>query len=434
MCLVYKMIRLFYVSCALVLLMTGPAVGQATPYIGYAFPAGGQQGTTVQVRLGGQRIDGVTGAVVSGQGVTARLASYQRQLSNQEIRILRDQLAELKPPARQCAAKGKSAGKGAKRQTAALKPAQQKLIARIEQRIKTWVNRPASVALASIAVVDVAIAADAQPGPRELRLVTSQGVTNPLVFYVGQVPEVMRKPLPISQLQVLGKEALALQKRPAEEIEEQIDVPSTTNGQISSGKVNRYRFRATQGQKLVMTVKARELVPYIADAVPGWFQPVLTLCDADGNEVAFSDDYRFMPDPTLFFEVPENGEYVLSIYDAIYRGREDFVYRITIGELPFVTSLFPLGGRLGRPLEVVAEGWNLSAGELVQPVDTAREGIEWVTVTQDSLVSNRLPVQITRLPEGFDAESNNDLQGAQKVQAADRRQRTNRSTRRLGCL
>ena len=34
---------------------------------------------------------------------------------------------------------------------------------------------------------------------------------------------------------------------------------------------------------------------------------------------------------------------------AIYRGREDFVYRITIGELPFVTSIFPLGGRAGEP-------------------------------------------------------------------------------------
>ena len=47
------------------------------------------------------------------------------------------------------------------------------------------------------------------------------------------------------------------------------------------------------------------------------------------------------------FMAPSDGEYALVIYDAIYRGREDFVYRITLGEAPFVTSLFPLGGRAG---------------------------------------------------------------------------------------
>ena len=86
-----------------------------------------------------------------------------------------------------------------------------------------------------------------------------------------------------------------------------------------------------------------------ADAVPGWFQATLALYDAQGNEVAYADDYRFDPDPVLLYEVPEDGEYGLEIRDAIYRGREDFVYRITVGELPFVTSIFPLGGHAGTP-------------------------------------------------------------------------------------
>ena len=33
---------------------TSAAFAQVRPYIGYAYPAGGQQGTTFQVRLGGQ--------------------------------------------------------------------------------------------------------------------------------------------------------------------------------------------------------------------------------------------------------------------------------------------------------------------------------------------------------------------------------------------
>ena len=73
----------------------------------------------------------------------------------------------------------------------------------------------------------------------------------------------------------------------------------------------------------------------------------MVLSDANGKEVAYDDDYRFKPDPMIFYEVPKDGEYVLGDLRRLYRGREDFVYRITAGELPFVTSIFPLGGRAG---------------------------------------------------------------------------------------
>ena len=59
---------------------------------------------------------------------------------------------------------------------------------------------------------------------------------------------------------------------------------------------------------------------------------VAKVADPD-KEVAYDDDYRFKPDPVILFEVPRDGAYVFAITDAIYRGREDFVYRISIGEL-----------------------------------------------------------------------------------------------------
>ena len=51
----------------------------------------------------------------------------------------------------------------------------------------------------------------------------------------------------------------------------------------------------------------------------------------------------------------------VEIRDSIYRGREDFVYRVTLGELPFVTSIFPLGGPAGTQTTVELTGWNLPA-------------------------------------------------------------------------
>ena len=70
-----------------------------------------------------------------------------------------------------------------------------RLIDRIEKRIAEYCNRPASVALAGLVFLEVSIAPDAEPGERELRVRTPVGVSNPMVFHVGQLPEVSRKPM-----------------------------------------------------------------------------------------------------------------------------------------------------------------------------------------------------------------------------------------------
>jgi len=65
------------------------------PYIGYAYPAGGQQGTTFQVKLGGQGLDDVRSILVTGLGVQARVINYHRRRNNQKIQLSREQLREL---------------------------------------------------------------------------------------------------------------------------------------------------------------------------------------------------------------------------------------------------------------------------------------------------------------------------------------------------
>ncbi|MHB1033648.1 MAG: hypothetical protein ACYC35_15445 [Pirellulales bacterium] len=376
------------------------AHAQARPYIGYVYPAGGQQGTTLRVKLGGQNLDTVDEAIVSGDGVSARVVDYCRRLGAQEAQLLREQLRELR-----------QGPLGPPKPEASLE-----MIARIQRRQSEFVARPACAALSSLVIVEVSIKPDAKPGPRELTLATTRGVSNPLVFHVGQLPEVSRTPMRSAAFQVLGKEELALRTRPPEEVEDRVTVPCTMNGQIASGEVNRYRFPARKGQRLVISAQARQLVPYIADAVPGWFQPVMSLYDARGKEVAYSDDYRFQPDPVILYEVPEDGEYVLGITDAIYRGREDFVYRITLGEMPFVTSIFPLGGRAGQAAPIQMQGWNLDGAELTAPAADAPPGVHRVFATKGGLVSNRLPFELDTLPETLEKEPNNDPSQAQKVE------------------
>jgi len=415
------------------------ARAQSRPYIGYVYPAGGQQGTTFQVKLGGQGIDRIDRVVVSGEGVTVKVLDYLRKIGPQDMSLLREQITVLRrgPKAKMLAslaapssdsgammvdidnammaAGTASGGASAGTSTAGQDRVTALIMSRIEKRLREYVNRPACVSISSLVIAEVTVAPDAKPGQRELRLATPRGVSNPLVFHVGQVPETARKPMLTSDFQVLGKEWLAQRKRPPDEVEVRIQVPCTMNGQIASGEVNQYRFEALKGQRLVISVAARQLIPYLADAVPGWFQPVLAVYDAAGQELAYNDDYRFKPDPTLMFEVPKDGEYVLAITDAIYRGREDFVYRLTIGELPFVTSIFPLGCRAGVVPTIEMKGWNLQKAKLAPPPQDAKPGVHRLVARKDGLLSNTVPFAVDTLSDCLEAEPNNDRAHAQKV-------------------
>lgn len=403
-------------ALAVWLAVSSTAWAQPRPYIGFVYPAGGQQGTTFQVRLGGQGLDDVREVLISGTGARARVVAYHRRLNPQEIQLLREQLKELNDPPPGGSAIATSASSPGKPSTSIGKEESLKLSDEINQRIADYVPAPAAPSISSIVLVEVTLASDASPRPRELRLVTPRGVSNPLQFHVGQFIEVSRKPMLSARLQVLGKEALALRKRPADEIEQRITLPCTVNGQIASGEVNRYRFAAHKGEHLVISTSARALIPYIADAVPGWFQPVLTLYDASGKELAYNDDDRFKPDPLILFEVPRDGEYCFSITDALYRGREDFVYRVMIGELPYVTSIFPLGSRVGAPVMIGMKGWNLDAAGLPPPANNAEPGTCFLEMHKQSMVSNRVPFALDTLPEHTEREPNDNQATAQSVE------------------
>ncbi len=424
------MVRRFAIlSLAGSILLQGGAAFAQRPYIGYAYPAGAPRGTTARVRLGGQQLDAVDRVIVSGAGVKARVVEYHRHLNPQEVQLLGQQLEAMgvrpsdgpsvKAAKKAVQTKGKVKGRakakvGLPASEASpeepppeprLSPESRQLAGRIRTRLEEYVPQPASNAIANLVEIEVTVAADARPGSREIRLVTWKGVSNPLVFDIGEVPEFQRAPMNTAQIQVLGKEEQSLRSRPEDEAEQRVTLPCTLNGQVASGEVNRYRFAAKKDQRLVFSTAARRLIPFIADAVPGWFQPVLSLYDAQGHEVAYDDDYLFRPDPVILFKVPKDGEYVLAINDAMFRGREDFIYRITAGELPFVTSIVPLGAVAGQPAKVGMTGWNLGGATLDMPPKDAAPGLISLAARTSAFVSNPMPFAIDNLPERFENDA-----------------------------
>jgi hypothetical protein len=394
-------------------------------YVGFVYPAGGQRGTTFMITLGGQSFQGIDGITVSGSGVHARIIEYNKKMNNQETQLLGEQLRELKNVS-----------------PIQPDPVISNLIERIEKLLRENIQTPACASIANLVRVQVTIAPDAEPGQREIRVRTARGISNPLVFYVGQIPEISAPPMITCPLVTLGKEEQSLRKRKREPkstgsemmmegmmmgsagVQSDLDdeevcvkIPCVMNGQIAQGSVDRYRFEAKKGQRLVVIVQARELVPFMADAVPGWFQPVLVLCDAKGKEVAYVDDYRFKPDPVMLCEIPEDGEYHLAIYDSIYRGREDFVYRITVGEIPFITSIFPMGARASQTPSIEVKGWNLEETLITPHIKDPVPGIYQITARGKGglLLSNPMPFALDSLPECMEKEPNSQMKTAQNV-------------------
>lgn len=242
-------------------------------------------------------------------------------------------------------------------------------------------------------------------------------MSNPVVFDISPFSEVLQKKEyddPEEPRKKRSARARKVTRRPAPD-EVAITLPTVINSQIMPGDVDRYRFTARTGQQLVFITRARALIPYLADAVPGWFQAALTLYDADGNEVAYNDDFRHHPDPVLAFKVPKDGEYVLEVKDALYRGRQDFVYRIEAGELPFITSVFPPGGQANTRTTVTLEGWNLPVSSLTLEPNEMKRGIVPISLSNGELKSNRVPFSVNTLPETLEQESNNSIPTAQKL-------------------
>ena len=413
------------------------------PDIGYLYPAGGQQGSTIHITAGGQFLRGAANVYVSGEGVTASVIQYMRPVRNlnqDQRKILQARMKDVRAKRltelgwidESIAEKDKKTTddtmeekKGNNEQAKGIKLPDHPLWYDLENKslrelahittvlLNSRRRRQPNRQIAESVLVEINIAPDAEPGNRELRIETSLGLTNPMVFHVGHLPE-------IRELEPNNQKAIPdlpnIPKKVNLPKVEPLEPPILLNGQIMPGDVDRFRFRAQKGQKLVIQAHARSLIPYLADAVPGWFQATLALYDSKGSEVAFADDYRFNPDPVLFYQIAQDDEYELEIRDSIYRGREDFIYRIAVSEQPFITEIFPLGGRQNTETTAIVKGFNLPQTKLNLDTQTDDDSFRQTVYNNGKEYSNPITYAVDNLPECNETESNNSINDAQQIE------------------
>lgn len=423
-------------KCTFIVLMLGcmspgfAQTAQKDPHIGYLYPAGGRQGETVRVYVGGQFIRGAKQVMVTGEGIQANVVhSYQtiRNINGDQRNEIGRRLweawetrrNELPPEQRKDIPTAESISPTKGRKPVPANPENAKLpdyplfntienmnlweLANVIQEVQNYRKRQQNAQLSDLVEIEVCISADAMPGDRELRLYVNSALTNPIIFQVGKLPEVLE------QEPNDPENKIKLPEMPP------LKIPVLLNGQIKPGDADRFVFEGRKGQQIVAETAARHLIPYLADAVPGWFQAVVSLYDDEGKEIAYADDYRFNPDPVLVCILPKDGAYTLEIRDAIYRGRDDFIYRVAVGELPFVTDIFPLGGQVGNNTSVKIRGYNLPVDMFALDVAQEALGVRKTNLDVNCLLSNDILYAVNDLPECIEAEPNNASDNGQLI-------------------
>ena len=162
-------------SCSLRLL---PLHAQNAPNLAYVLPAGGQQGTAFEVTVGGQFLNNASAATVTGGGGRNHGRRAQPAHGRRRGPAVADSHA--------------GAAKASGRRSDAEKPTKEMTDIRVKLLLFN-AQRSISPGLAETVKLRVAIARGAAAGRRELRVVAPQGLSNPLVFCVGQLPEFTEK-------------------------------------------------------------------------------------------------------------------------------------------------------------------------------------------------------------------------------------------------
>ena len=141
-----------------------------------------------------------------------------------------------------------------------------------------------------------------------------------------------------------------------------------------AGESARIEFDARAGQTLIFDCQAKVLGSK-ADAV-------MNLTDEAGRVIETSNNFDNTGDPFFAHTFSAVGRYAVVVTDATMTGSAEHFFSLTIGDLPFVTSVFPLSVPANAETKVELVGYNL-------PADAASR-----TMTVKSGATGTVPLKI----------------------------------------
>ena len=304
------------------------AASGADPYAGYIYPAGIQVGTTNRFVIGGQGLRNIKSVFFDNPGLEVVSFEVVPGFPNPANGFQRRHLIKWldgiaagnreEPPLPDDPHISEWRSNSWWRVLGTLDAGKRSIVER-----DLFVPRnalQATPSLRQLMLVTVAAAPDAKPGWGHFMVVGGGGISAPRPF------EVTAAPYAVEPLYVAPH-----RKQPEPTFVDLSKGGVVLGGQIMPGSTDSFRIHLVTNRQYVFSATARELQPYVGDAVPGFFNAALVLKNAKGWTVAKADDSaRFRPDPVMYFKPKVEGDYTLEIHDVLYRGRADFVYSIAI--------------------------------------------------------------------------------------------------------
>jgi hypothetical protein len=241
--------------------------------------------------------------------------------------------------------------------------------------------------------IEITVAPKVEPGIYSFRLKTPMGTTNARSFVVTPFTETMDRGMNQSI-----------------ETAQEITLPTTITGNLNrSGEADHFRFKAQTGQQIVFDS--------VAAVIGSRLNPVITIFDIAGHQLAINDDFDGRADALLAYTFKETGEYVVRLSDAENKGAPgQFEYRLNVGEFVYLTHVFPLGLRQNSAGEVALGGFNLSGPQKVTAPTVATDDLLIRGQAAKGASLNTLRLAVGRWPEIIESGANNSLASAQPIQ------------------
>ncbi|MGE0608967.1 MAG: PPC domain-containing protein [Pirellulales bacterium] len=215
-----------------------------------------------------------------------------------------------------------------------------------------WSNLPIQAVLAAgiegnntkadNVVYSITVPADVPVGIGGYRLATVAGISPTRLLMIDDLP---------SGLDAGNNKTLATAQ--------ELTLPIAIDGSAEPESSDFYKFSATAGQRVSVEVVAQRLGTAL--------DPVVRLLDANGKELAYSDDDPGIGvDSRLAFVAPAEGVYIIELRDLRYQGGALHRYRLRVGDFPLATVPFPLGATKGASAHLAFVG---PAAAQAAPVD-----------------------------------------------------------------
>jgi len=224
------------------------------------------------------------------------------------------------------------------------------------------------------------LAADCRLGEHQMRLRTATGVSEVRTFWVGAFTNVSE---------------LEPNTDPAKP--QKIALNTTVNGTITSDDLDYFMVTAAKGQRLTAEIEAMRLGR-------GVFDPYIAIHDKGGQLLSGAEDSSLgFQDGIASIIAPEDGEYLVVVRENAFSGKEDFHYRIHIGDYPRPTAVYPLAARAGETTKVKFIGD--VKGDFEQEIKLPKEPVEKFGVFADRAPSPNW-MRVTSFPTALEAEPN----------------------------